>query len=403
MGRYGGNWTWYEYRAIQTMDPFVQRDPSFGRDVQSTPPQGCPLLVLCHLIPIHLYSSSCNWCSCSEQLHQRRKQNFSLKHRTSRVVLFNEINDETGCKLTEACRMENGTVMVTTCDIIKGIMTLLYHHGIDFHKWSVHICIISLHVMYQLISVAYILNIYIYTHISIKALSILSPRSSCHSPTGTLSAFFEPPRWTTLAQRNRHTGRKSVAKAQFPKRDAKKPCQDWPKRVNTKSGKTMQWYWHVGWQKQESDWVSTWIVFVCIAASPKGRISGAHSHFSGCLLKKPTTCKVHEQLARTCGTFPQLQLAVVPFLLMIMIFLIGVVACCGNLLIHTGSNYPCKIKCMDLRNESTRIRCGKRQHIVSDIKYKLVPLISSVHPSFTSATSITLSSSCMNFMDFAKF
>ena len=62
MGRYGGNWTWYEYRAIQTMDPFVQRDPSFGRDVQSTPPQGCPLLVLCHLIPIHLYSSSCNWC-----------------------------------------------------------------------------------------------------------------------------------------------------------------------------------------------------------------------------------------------------------------------------------------------------------------------------------------------------
>lgn len=245
--------------------------------------------------------------------------------------------------------------------------------------------------------------IYIYTHISIKALSILSPRSSCHSPTGTLSAFFEPPRWTTLAQRNRHTGRKSVAKAQFPKRDAKKPCQDWPKRVNTKSGKTMQWHWHVGWQKQESDWVSTWIVFVCIAASPKGRISGAHSHFSGCLLKKPTTCKVHEQLARTCGTFPQLQLAVVPFLLMIMIFLIGVVACCGNLLIHTGSNYPCKIKCMDLRNESTRIRCGKRQHIVSDIKYKLVPLISSVHPSFTSATSITLSSSCMNFMDFTKF
>ena len=153
-------------------------------------------------------------------LHQRRKRNFSLKHRTSRVVLFNEINDETGCKLTEACRMENGTVifnalMVTTCDIIKGIMTLLYHHGIDFHKWSVHICIISLHVMYQLISVAYILNIYIYTHISIKALSILSARSSCHSPTGTLSAFFEPPRWTTLAQRNRHTGRKSVAKAHF--------------------------------------------------------------------------------------------------------------------------------------------------------------------------------------------
>ena len=170
MGRYGGNWTWYEYRAIQTLDPFVQRDPSFGRDVQSTPPQGCPLLVLCHLIPIHLHSSSCNWCSGSEQLHQRRKQNFSLKHRTSRVVLFNEINDETGCKLTEACRMENGTVMVTTCDIIKGIMTLLYHHGIDFHKWSVHICIISLHVMYQLISVAYILNIYIYIHISASKL-----------------------------------------------------------------------------------------------------------------------------------------------------------------------------------------------------------------------------------------
>lgn len=110
---------------------------------------------------------------------------------------------------------------------------------------------------------------------------------------------------------------------------------------------------------------------------PKVRISGAHSHFSGCLLKKPTTCKVHEQLARTCGTFPQLQLAIVPFLLMIMIFLIGVVACCGNLFIHTGSNYPCKIKYMDLRNESTKIRCGKRQHIVSDIKYKLVPLF---HP-----------------------
>lgn len=92
--------------------------------------------------------------------------------------------------------------------------------------------------------------IYIYTHISIKSLSILSARSSCHSPTGTLSAFFEPPRWTTLAQRNRHTGRKSVAKAHFLNVMQRNHANYWPKRVNTKSGKTMQWYWHVGWQNK---------------------------------------------------------------------------------------------------------------------------------------------------------
>ena len=67
----------------------------------------------------------------------------------------------------------------------------------------------------------------------------------------------------------------------------------------------------------------------------------AHTHtFRLPLLNPLYTCKVHEQLARTCGTFPQWQLAVVPvvadhcrwqlFLLLLMTMMllpvIGVVA-----------------------------------------------------------------------------
>lgn len=238
MGRYGGNWTWYEYRAIQTLDHL------FNEIRASEGMFGLPL-------PRGVHS----WCCVTSSLsictappaigaavHQRRKQNFSLGHRTSRVVLFNEINDETGCKLAEACRMENGTVIfnalvVTTCDIIKGIMTLLYHHGIDFHKWSVHICIISLHVMYQLISVAYILYIYTHQHQSFEytVCKVILPLAHGHPQCILRATSLNDPRSTEQAYRQKECGQGA-----FPKRDAKKPCQDWPKRVNTKSGKTMQ-------------------------------------------------------------------------------------------------------------------------------------------------------------------
>lgn len=207
----------------------------------------------------------------------------------------------------------------------------------DIHKWSVHICIISLHVMYQLISVAYILNMYIYIYtyqhqsFEYTVCKVILPLAHGHPQCILRATSLNDPRSTEQAYRQKECGQGA-----FPKRDAKKPCQDWPKRVNT--GKTMQWYWHVGWQNRISDWVSTWIVFGCI--TKRSHFRRTLTLFRLPLEKTPLLVKYMSNWRELAEPFPLLQLAVVPFLLMIMIFLIGVVACCGNLLIHTGSNHP---------------------------------------------------------------
>ena len=393
MGRHGGNWTWYEYRAIQTMDHLFNEIRALEGMFSLPLPRG-----------VHSWccvTSSLSICTAPPTIGAgtvpaptaETKFLTEAPHQQSGSFQWDQwwkldVNwqKHAGWKMVRLSLMHSWSPHVILSKELWHyyiIMELIFTNGpyisVSYlYMWCTN--------WYQLHTFLIYIYIYTYQHQSFEytVCKVILPLAHGHPQCILRATSLNDPRSTEQAYRQKECGQGA-----FPKRDAKKPCQDWPKRVNTKSGKTMQWYWHVG----DSVWLH----------HPKVAFP-AHTHtFQAASWKNPTTCKVHEQLARTCGTFPQLQLAVVPFLLMIMIFLIGVVACCGNLLIHTGSNYPCKIKCMDLKNESTKIRCGKRQHIVSDIKYKLVPLISSVHPSFTSATSITLSSSCMNFMGFAKF